>query len=110
MNQRAAKVAANILEPQAPDSYVQWGFFNAIFERKEYVESYVMEERARMMLAADPDLKKEFETKLSNDSSFVNNQRAILNWFYQRSPYWDNKKDIYPVGKVFDREIVKSFK
>jgi murein tripeptide amidase MpaA len=110
MNQRAAKVIAGILEPQAPDSYVQWGFFNSIFERKEYVESYVMEERARMMLAADPQLEEEFETKLNTDSSFVNNQRAILNWFYQKSPYWDTQKDIYPVGRIFDRDLVNRLK
>jgi hypothetical protein len=101
MNQRSAKVIANILEPQAPDSYVYWGFFNTIFERKEYVESYVMEERARMMLAGDPELNHEFETKMQNDSSFANNPSAILMWFYERSPYWDEYKDIYPVGRIF---------
>jgi len=108
MNQRAAKVAVNILEPKAPDSYVYWGFFDAIFERKEYVESYVMEERARMMLATDSSLRKEFETKLASDSSFVNNPRAILMWFYQKSPYWDKKKDVYPVGKIVDRKVLNN--
>ncbi len=101
MNQRAAKVIANILEPQAPDSYTYWGFFNTIFERKEYVESYVMEERARMMLASDPVLKHEFETKMQNDTTFANNASDILMWFYKNSPYWDEFKDIYPVGRIF---------
>ena len=101
MNQRTAKVIANILEPQAADSYVYWGFFNTIFERKEYVESYVMEERARMMLAGDPELMHEFETKMQNDSSFANNSSAILMWFYEKSPYWDEFKDVYPVGRIF---------
>jgi hypothetical protein len=101
MNQRASKVIANILEPQAVDSYAFWGFFNSIFERKEYVESYVMEERARMMLAGNPNLKHEFKTKLKNDSSFAKSPSAILMWFYQKSPYWDERKDIYPVGRIF---------
>ena len=39
MNQRTARVIASILEPAAPDSYVHWGFFNAIFEQKEYSET-----------------------------------------------------------------------
>lgn len=30
-------------EPQAPDSLVAWGYFNAHFEHKEYVEPYVTE-------------------------------------------------------------------
>ena len=36
--QEWAKVAINLLEPEAPDSLVRWGFFNATFEQKEYGE------------------------------------------------------------------------
>ena len=36
MNQRASRVAAHILEPKGPDSYVHWGFFDTIMEQKEY--------------------------------------------------------------------------
>lgn len=107
MNQRTAKVIANILEPRARDSFVYWGFFNAVFERKEYVESYVMEEYARMMLASDRHLKREFETKLKTDSTFARNPAGILMWFYRHSPYWDKKMDVYPVGKIMDRNILK---
>lgn len=106
MNQATAKVIANILEPQAPDAYVQWGFFNAIFEQKEYIEDYVMEERARLMLASDPELNKRFRSLLESDSSFAGNPRAILNWFFRNSPYWDQKKDIYPVGKIYDASLL----
>ncbi len=108
MNQRTAKVIANILEPQARDSFVYWGFFNAIFERKEYVESYVMEEYARMMLASDAELKSEFETKVKNDSAFAANPGKILMWFYRHSPYWDKKMNRYPVGKIMDRESMNA--
>lgn len=106
MNQRSAKVIANILEPDAVDSFVYWGFFNAIFERKEYVESYVMEEYARMMLASDPGLKAEFEIKMQSDSTFASSPSQILMWFYQKSPYWDVQKDRYPVGRIMDRKIL----
>jgi len=106
MNQRTAKVIANILEPQARDSFVYWGFFNAVFERKEYVESYVMEEYARMMLASDAELKSEYETKLKSDSAFANSPGEILMWFYQHSPYWDKKMNVYPVGKIFNKETL----
>lgn len=109
-NQRAAKVIAHLFEPQAPDALVYWGFFNAIFEQKEYVESYVMEEKARQMLVTDAQLKREFETKMSADSIFAKNPQAILNWFYQRSPYWDTRKDVYPVGKIIKRDVLKRLK
>lgn len=107
MNQRTARVIAHILEPKAPDSYLYWGFFDAIFEQKEYAESYVMESLARKMLAEDPELKKEFEQKITNNPDFTNNFWAILNWFYSKTPYWDQKKNVYPVGKIYDREVIK---
>src|SRR5690242_10727622 len=51
--QSLGKLVLNLLEPQAPDSFAKWGFFNAIFEEKEYAEHYVLEALAREMLAAD---------------------------------------------------------
>ena len=43
LNQRLSKVAVEWLEPAAPDSAMQWGLFDAIFEQKEYGEAYVLE-------------------------------------------------------------------
>jgi hypothetical protein len=34
LNQPRAQVAVHLLEPQAPDALVKWGFLNAIFEQK----------------------------------------------------------------------------
>ena len=41
--QRTARVLGHLLEPKSGDSFLRWGFMNAIFERKEYFEDYVME-------------------------------------------------------------------
>ncbi len=106
MNQRTARVIASILEPSAPDSYVYWGFFDPIFEQKEYSETYVMEGIAREMLEADPELKAEFEKKKEEDPEFSKNQWGMLNWFYARTPYWDNNLNLYPVGKIIERHDV----
>jgi hypothetical protein len=106
MNQRTARIIANILEPKAPDSYVRWGFFNAIFEQKEYSETYVMEGIAREMLKNDPDLKAEFMKKKEEDPEFAQSQWGMLNWFYAKSPWWDKKKNLYPIGKIIERHDV----
>ncbi len=98
--QRTIRVIGNLLEPKAEDSFLQWGFFNSIFERKEYFESYVMEKVAREMLRDNPSLKREFEKKLASDKKFKNNPRARLNFFYERSPYYDNHLNVYPVMRV----------
>jgi hypothetical protein len=98
--QEGAKVAINLLEPDAPDSLVRWGFFNATFEQKEYGEDYVVEQLAREMLASNPKLREEFEKKLASDPAFAANPRARLQFFYQRSPYWDKQMNLYPVGRI----------
>jgi len=100
LDQDTANVAIHLLEPAGPDSFVYWGFFNSIFEQKEYGESYQIEKVAVEMLAKDPKLKAEFETKLK-DEGFAKNPRARLNFFYERSPYYLNQKiGVYPVGRI----------
>lgn len=98
--QEAAKVAINLLEPEAPDSLVHWGFFNATFEQKEYGEDYVVEKLAREMLEKNPALREEYEKKLAADATFAANPRARLQFFYRRSPYWDKQMNLYPVGRI----------
>lgn len=106
MNQPMAKIIVTLFEPKASGSLVYWGFFDAVCEQKEYVESYVMEPLARKMLAEDAQLRKEFDAKMAMDSVFANDQRAILNWFYSKSPWWDANVNRYPVGRIMDREAV----
>lgn len=101
MNQPLARVAAYLLEPMADGSLASWGFFNAVMEQKEYTESYVMEKIAREMIAKNPDLDKEFEQKKASDTAFRKNPEAILNWFYSKSPWWDSRLNLYPIGKLF---------
>lgn len=98
--QTAGNVAVHLLEPDGPDSFIAWGFFNAIFEQKEYGEDYVLEKLAREMLAKDENLRREFEQKLANDPAFAASPTARLNFFYERSPYWDKQMNLYPVGRV----------
>ncbi|MEP7187327.1 MAG: M14 family metallopeptidase, partial [Rhodanobacter sp.] len=88
MDQRAANVAINLLQPQAPDSLLHWGYLNAIFEAKEYGEPRVLERLAREMMAKDPALKTAFEKKLHDDPDFAADSQARLNYFYLRSPWY----------------------
>ena len=103
LDQPGAKLVVNLLEPDAPDSLGRWGYLDAIFEEKEYGEDYVLEPLAREMLAHDPELKKEFEQKLAGDPAFAANGRARLGFFYERSPYWDQRLNVYPIGRIFER-------
>ncbi|MCX6269742.1 MAG: M14 family metallopeptidase [Bacteroidetes bacterium] len=110
MNQRSAKVIAYLLEPMASTSLAYWGFFNTIFEQKEYAESYVMEKMAREMMEKDPDIVVELQKMKTADPKFAQSPEMILNWFYERTPYWDHKFNVYPIGKTFDKSVVEKLK
>jgi len=101
LNQRLSKVAIHWLEPEAPDSAVRWGFFDTVFEQREYGEAYVLEKLARENLAKDPALKAEFERRIQADARFAASPRARLEFFYDRSPWGlANRVGEYPVGRL----------
>jgi murein tripeptide amidase MpaA len=111
LDQAAARVAIYLLEPDSPDSFVAWGFFNSVFEQKEYGESYVLEKLAREMLEKDLTLKHEFEQKVASDPKFASDARARLGFFFQRSQFWDKELNLYPVGRIvhtLDRSLFVS--
>jgi hypothetical protein len=103
MNQRAARVALNILEPEASDSAVRWGFFDAIFEQKEEYSEYVMTPIAHEMMESFPDLRDEFLERLSEDEEFADNPKARLDFFYHRSPYYEPDLNLYPIVRVIKK-------
>lgn len=88
-----------LLEPSSPDSLFQWGFFNSILSPTEYVEAYIMEPMAAAMLAEDPKLAEEFRAKIESDTAFRGDPRARLQWFYERTPWYDERARLYPVGR-----------
>lgn len=100
MDQPKARLAALLLEPASPDSFLRWGFFDAIFEEKEYAEPRVMEAMAREMMAKDPALKAAFEAKLAANAAFAADPRQRLRFFYERTPYFDSEFSRYPVLRL----------
>lgn len=98
--QPKARLVMNLLEPRAPDSFAAWGFFNAHFEAKEYMENYVAEEVARQMLATHPQIAAAFQERLANDPQFAKDPQARLNFFYRLHPSWDERLNVYPVMRV----------
>lgn len=99
IGQSGARMALHLFEPSAPDSFAAWGYFNAVFEQKEYMEDYVAEAVAREMLAADPGLKATFEAWLAADAERAKSSKARLDFFYRRHPSWDSQKDRLPIVK-----------
>ena len=99
--QNGIRLLMNLLEPEMQGSLFEWGFFNNVLQRVEYFEVYKMEPMAREMLAADPFLAEQFQQwKAALPADKPLSQYEILNWFYERSPYFDKNYRVYPVGMV----------
>src|SRR5262249_15317791 len=98
--QPLARLLMHLLEPQAPDSFAAWGFFNACFEQKEYMEPYVAEQAAREVAARQPQLREEFARRLKEDASFAASAQARLDFFLRHHPSWDTHFNLYPVLRV----------
>ena len=71
--------------------------------RTEYIEGYAIAPLAERMLAASPALRKEFGAKLKADPKFAGDPDARLGWFYERTPYYDERFLLYPVGRELTR-------
>lgn len=98
--QPKARLVMALLEPQASDSFAAWGYFNAHFEQKEYMEEYVIEQVARTMLKEDPKLREQFEKRLKDDPEFAKDPDARWDFFYRLHPSYDVQMNLYPVFRV----------
>ncbi len=99
-DQPRALVAMHLLEAQAPDGLVYWNAFDTVFERHEYAENYVMEPIARRMMSERPELAAEFRARVASDTAFARSPAARLDFFYQRSPWFDTEAGLLPVTRA----------
>lgn len=98
-DQPMGDVAILLLEPQSSESFFAWGMFPEVLNRVEYIEAYAIAPLAEKMLATDPVLKAEFEAKLAAEPAFAADGDARLAWFYERTPFYDQRFRLYPVGR-----------
>jgi hypothetical protein len=98
-DQPLGALVAYLLEPQSEDSFLASGFFNEILSRVEYMEPYAIAPMAERMLAENPALKGEFEARLASEPEFAASPLRRLQFFYERSPFYDDRYLIYPVGR-----------
>jgi murein tripeptide amidase MpaA len=98
-DQPLGDIVVLLLEPQSAESFFAWGMFPEVLSRVEYIEGYAIAPLAEAMLAADPALKAEFEAKLAAEPEFAADGDARLRWFYERTPFYDDRFRLYPVGR-----------
>ena len=100
LNQPANRYIVETLEPQATDSYFNWGFFDSMLQQKEWFSDYIFEDTAEELLKNNPSLKAEFEKKKSEDTKFAESAWQQLSFIYRQSEYYEKSYNRYPVGRI----------
>lgn len=99
-NQKAMRYLLETLEPTAPDSFFNWNFFDTILQQKEGFSPYVWEDKAQLILKANPRLQIEYNVKISYDEDFANNWFAQLDWIHKKSGNYEKAHLQYPVYRI----------
>jgi hypothetical protein len=99
-NQWTNRFIIEILEPEGPDSFFSWNYFDSILQQKEYFSSYVFEDKALEWLEELPELKAELEKRKAADPNFAKNGRAQLDFIYKRTPHYEKEHLRYPVFRL----------
>jgi hypothetical protein len=97
MNQVANRFLAEVLEPQADDSYFAWNYFDAILSQKEGFSGYAYEDIAAEYLKSHPDIKRRLEERRASDTAFAKSANAQLDFIYKNSPNYEPDHLRYPV-------------
>ena len=100
VNQDCNNYIVQTLEPQAPDSFFAWGFFDAILMQKEWFSDYVFEDLAAAILANRPDIQAALTAKQQSDPEFAKDAWAQWTFVYELSEYKEVTHKRYPVGRV----------
>ncbi len=88
------------LEPQAPDSYFAWNFFDAVLMQKEGFSDYVFEDTAAELLEHDPRLRAALDSARRADPALAGSAFRQLLFIYHRSPYYEVSHRRYPVYRL----------
>jgi hypothetical protein len=99
-HQNAIRYLIETLEPQAPDSFFNWNFFDTILQQKEGFSPYVWEDKAEELLKYNDALRIEFETKKQTDKDFNDSWYAQLDWLHKQSENYEKAHLQYPVYRV----------
>jgi hypothetical protein len=98
--QEGARYLIETLEPEAPDSFFNWNFFDSVLQQKEGFSPYVFEDIAKNMLDKNPELKERFEEKKNSDTEFSNNWYAQLDWLHKQSKHYEEAHLRYPIFRM----------
>jgi hypothetical protein len=103
-NQPLGLLAAALLEPEAADSFLAWGFFPEMLSAPANAEDFVRAPLGDALLAQNEAAKSAFDAKLKTDPSFKADPQARIDWLLGRFLEEDARHLTYPILRETSRE------
>jgi hypothetical protein len=91
-------LAAQLLEPEAGDSLLSWGLLSTVWERKEFISAWVLEDKAAELLR-DPGIAAEWQRALA-EPKLAGDPQARYLWWFRHTPYWDDTVGLMPCFRL----------
>lgn len=101
-NQRNKRFIVSVLEPDTPDSYFAWNFFDSYVQQKEYFSTYVFEDKAKEILDQNSELKERFENRKAQDAEFAESTWDQLYFIYRNSEFFEPSFNLLPIHPLED--------
>ena len=96
-HQENRRFLVSVLQPNAPDSYFAWNFFDSYLQQKEYFSPYVFDDKALELLKENKLLKKQFEEKKRENKEFRESSWDQLYFIYKNSEHYEPSHNIIPL-------------
>ena len=102
VNQWRNRYIVETLEPEAPDSFFAWNFFDAVLQQKEHFSPYVFEDYALEILDENPMIREALEKAKQEDQSLAESAYRQLDFIYQRSEHREAEYLRYPIFRLVE--------
>ncbi|MFT5336758.1 MAG: hypothetical protein ACI9YL_000756 [Luteibaculaceae bacterium] len=96
-NQMAKRFIVETLEPDAPDSFFRWNFFDSCLQQKEYFSAFSFEPKMNDYLEKNPELRVQLNQAKKEDPELRNSHQKQLDFLYSNSPFQEKTAFVYPV-------------
>lgn len=92
-------LAAALLEPEAPDSFLAWGFFPEMLASAPGAEDFVIAPLTEALLARDSAVRAKFEARIGTDPAFAADPDLRLKWLADHLPDRSSLHMTYPIRR-----------
>jgi len=101
VNQESNYFIVNQLEPEGPDSYFRWNFFDECLEDREWFYPHpVLEAKMFKYVQENPEVKQRLEEMLAANPEMAKNRTAIMYTLYTQFGLANKWVNRYPVTRV----------